>query len=191
MNDYPQITYHPLTPDRWGDFEGLFGLHGAYGGCWCMYWRLKRLDWTRACGEGNKKAMRQLVESDNVPGILLYRADQVVGWCSVAPREDYPSLNRSPIYRRIDEQQVWSIVCFFIRKEFRGQGYLVELIRSAVNYARRNGAKFVEAYPKDSAEHQHPVNVYMGITSVFLKEGFVEVARRSPKSPILRYQIQT
>ena len=156
-----------------------------------MYWRLRRLDWTRACGEGNKKAMRQLVESGKVPGILLYRAGQAVGWCSVAPREDYPSLNRSPIYRRIDEQQVWSIVCFFIRKEFRGQGYLVELIRSAVNYARRNGAKFVEAYPKDSAEHQHPVNIYMGITSVFLKEGFVEVARRSPKSPILRYQIQT
>ena len=25
-----------LTPERWPDFERLFGRGGAYGGCWCM-----------------------------------------------------------------------------------------------------------------------------------------------------------
>ena len=29
----------PLTTERWALFEGLFGGNGAYGGCWCMYFR--------------------------------------------------------------------------------------------------------------------------------------------------------
>ena len=30
------IAIAPLTPDRWDDFETLFGERGACGGCWCM-----------------------------------------------------------------------------------------------------------------------------------------------------------
>ncbi|MBI5934657.1 MAG: hypothetical protein HY867_13205 [Chloroflexi bacterium] len=29
----PSLTFHPLTPDRFADFERLFGSCGAYGGC--------------------------------------------------------------------------------------------------------------------------------------------------------------
>ena len=35
----PTLEFHPLTIERWGDFEKLFGPRGAYGGCWCMWWR--------------------------------------------------------------------------------------------------------------------------------------------------------
>ncbi len=31
-----------LTPERWDDFEKLFGPHGAIGGCWRMGWWLNR-----------------------------------------------------------------------------------------------------------------------------------------------------
>jgi hypothetical protein len=37
-----ELEVHPLTPERWADFERLFGPRGAYGGCWCMYWRITR-----------------------------------------------------------------------------------------------------------------------------------------------------
>ncbi|HEB84575.1 MAG TPA: N-acetyltransferase, partial [Bacteroidetes bacterium] len=33
------LEVYPLSPERWGDFEALFGERGACGGCWCMYWR--------------------------------------------------------------------------------------------------------------------------------------------------------
>ena len=33
---------HPLSPERWPDFETLCGVHGACGGCWCMWWRSTR-----------------------------------------------------------------------------------------------------------------------------------------------------
>jgi hypothetical protein len=36
------ISFKPLTPETWNDFEILFGPKGAYGVCWFMWWRLKR-----------------------------------------------------------------------------------------------------------------------------------------------------
>ena len=41
------LTFYPLTPERWKDFEELFGPRGACGGCWCMWWRLKRSEFEK------------------------------------------------------------------------------------------------------------------------------------------------
>jgi len=104
------MQFHPLTPERWDDFEALFGARGAYSGCWCMWWRLKRKEFEAQQGDGNRAAMKAIVESGRVPGILGYDGDRAVAWCSVAPREDFPSLNRSPVLKRLDDEPVWSIV---------------------------------------------------------------------------------
>ena len=41
------IAFHPLTPDRWADFEDLFGPdRGGNSGCWCLWPRLPRADYT-------------------------------------------------------------------------------------------------------------------------------------------------
>ena len=40
--DISDLEVYPLTPERWADLEELFGENGACGGCWCMWWRLKR-----------------------------------------------------------------------------------------------------------------------------------------------------
>jgi hypothetical protein len=53
----------PLTLERWDDFATLFGHNGACGGCWCMFWRLKRPDFLRGKGDGNKNAIHQLVKA--------------------------------------------------------------------------------------------------------------------------------
>src|SRR3712207_7273034 len=54
-------SFHPLTPERWGDLERLFGARGACGGCWCMPWRLSRSRFERQRGEQNRAALRALV----------------------------------------------------------------------------------------------------------------------------------
>jgi hypothetical protein len=36
----------------------LFGKDGACGGCWCMWWRLKRSDFAKSTGEKNKRMMK-------------------------------------------------------------------------------------------------------------------------------------
>ena len=89
----PKLSFHPLTPGRWRDLERLFGLRGACAGCWCMWWRLSRPEWNRGKGDGNRKAFRKLVRSGAEPGVLAYADGEPVGWCAVAPREQYPRLD--------------------------------------------------------------------------------------------------
>jgi len=141
------LAYKPLTTAEWPDFVKLFEEHGIQDGCWCMYWRVKRADCQRHYGEGNKLAFKEIVDTGNIPGILAYLDRQPVGWCSIAPRETHLALERSPTLKRVDQQPVWSIVCFFVSKPYRRLGMTKQMIRAAIQYAYRNGAKIIEAYP--------------------------------------------
>jgi len=182
----PEISYHPLTPERWADLERLFGPRGACGGCWCMWWRLNRPEWNRGKGEGNRKAFRKLVRSGAEPGVLAYADGEPVGWCAIAPREQYPKLNHSRILKPVDDQPVWSVTCFYIAHGFRHQGLSTALLKAAAEFASARGAKIVEGYPHDKKKATADVFVYTGLLSAFRKAGFKEVARRSKTRPIMR-----
>ena len=187
----PALTFHPLTPGRWDDFVKLFGKHGAYGGCWCMWWRETRAEFEKNQGAGNRRRMQKITASGEVPGILAYADGEPAGWISVAPRENFSLLERSRTLKRIDRRKVWSIVCFFVGREYRGKGIALPLIRAAVVYAKRRGAKIVEAYPSIPRKSRvAAVSVYMGIPSMFERAGFVECARPSNRKKIMRYYIE-
>ncbi len=182
-----KIEFVPLTPDRWDDFKALFGECGAYEGCWCMWWRLTRREWMRQRGEANRHAMKRIVESGEVPGIIAYLNGKPAGWCSVGPRDVFPSLNRSRTLRRIDAQPVWSIVCFYVDPDYRGSGLMAALIGAARDHAVSQGARIVEAYPREPEGLSKPM-AYLGVVPAFAKAGFVEVARRSERQPVMRWQ---
>jgi GNAT superfamily N-acetyltransferase len=183
-------TFHPLSPNRWSDFEKLFGPRGACGGCWCMYWRLSRTQYEDQHGDLNRRNIKSLVDSGNIPGILAYVADEPVGWTSIAPREEFPTLGRSRILKPVDDQPVWSVVCLFIARSHRKQGLTVQLLKAAIEYARSNGATIIEGYPVEPKGGQSPdVFVYTGLSSAFKKAGFTEVLRRSETRPIMRYYL--
>jgi GNAT superfamily N-acetyltransferase len=185
------LEFYPLTAERWADFEKLFGKRGACGGCWCMWWRLKRSEFERQKGEGNRKAIKRIVDSGEVPGILAYANGQAVAWCSVAPREAYPALERSRTLKRVDNKPVWSVVCFFVAKPFRGRGITLKLLRAAIEHVVKNGGKIVEGYPIEPKVGRIPdAFAYTGLVSTFRKAGFVEVASRSERRPIMRYIIK-
>lgn len=189
-NQLQTLTYRPVLPGEWGNMEKLFEDMGSNKGCWCMWWRLKRKEFDRNYGEGNHTAMKAIVESGRVPGILAFLDDEPIGWCSIAPREQFPVLDRSPVLKRVDDQPVWSIVCFIIGRSFQGQGLMSKLIDAALSYARENGATIVEAYPLIPEASKNPdLQTYTGVISVFERMGFVEVARRSKIRPIMRYTV--
>ncbi|HEY7699047.1 MAG TPA: GNAT family N-acetyltransferase, partial [Vicinamibacteria bacterium] len=177
---------HPLTRDRWKDFEELFGAKGACGGCWCMYPRLRRSEYERLKGEGNRRAMKKIVDSGRVPGLLGYADGKPVAWCSIEPRELIGSLGRSRVLAPVDDEPVWSIVCLFLAKSHRGRGLSRKMIEAAVRYAKKQGASIVEAYPVEPKKTPMPaVFAYPGLASAYFAAGFREVARRSETRPIV------
>ena len=188
----PNLEFHPLTIDRWHDFERLFGDRGACGGCWCMWWRMKRSEFEKQRGDGNRRAMRRIVRSGEVPGILAYAGPEPVGWCSVAPRERFPALERSRVLKPVDNASVWSIVCFFISKAHRDRGLSAKLLLAAIEYVRERSGKILEGYPiEPKKDRMPPAFVWTGLASAFKGSGFTEVARRSETRPIMRYRVET
>jgi len=179
-------TFHPLTPDRWRDFEILFGNNGACGGCWCMAWRLASKEFKQNQGEPNRRAMKKIVAGQTPPGILAYDGKEPVGWIAVAPRVTFVRLANSRVLAPIDGQPVWSIICFFIRKDHRRQGLSTELLKAAAKFARKNHAKILEGYPQELKKDLPAPFVWTGLASAFRKAGFAEAVRRSPTRPIMR-----
>ncbi|MGE5591525.1 MAG: GNAT family N-acetyltransferase [Bacillota bacterium] len=184
--DNGRYQFEPATTARWDDLVALFGERGACNGCWCMWWRLKGRDFEAGVGAGNRQALRDLMDQGVVPGILAYEGDRPVGWCSVGPRQDFPRLNRSQRLRPIDDRPVWSIVCYFVDGNARGRGLMQALTEAAVDYARSNGARIVEAYPTEPEAERSNGNLYMGVAHILMQAGFAEVAHRGGPHRILR-----
>ncbi len=130
--------------------------------------------------------MKEVVKK-SPPGIIAYTGARAVGWCAIAPRNEYRRLETSRILKPIDEEPVWSVSCFFVAKEFRNKGLSVQLLNKAVDFAFSMGAIVVEGYPVESNQEQIPdVFAWTGLSSGFIKAGFKEIARRSDKRPIVR-----
>lgn len=196
MNTNPSLArtsgfeISPLTPETWANLEKLFGPRGACGGCWCMFFRLPSRQWVRQKGDANKAALLEVVRAGSPPpGLLAYDGGEAVGWCALAPREQYPRLARSRILKPVDEQPVWSITCFFVKKTHRRRGVTLALLNGAVSFARQHGAKIIEGYPIELKTSFVDAFYYHGAASTFRKAAFTEVARRSPTRPIFRREL--
>ena len=184
------VKVRPLTAKNWPDLEKLFGPRGACAGCWCMTYRLSHSTWKKQQGEKNRRAFQRIVASGVPTGVLAYLGKEPVGWCAVAPREDFPALDRSRVLARVDDAPVWSIVCFFVARGMRHRGMTSDLIEAAVRYARRNGARIVEAYPVEpGAGGTADAFAFTGLASAFRRAGFVEAARRSPRRAVYRLDL--
>lgn len=181
------LSFYPATAERFADIERLFGENGAREGCWCMWWRRTRAQWTAEKGAGNRRGLRVIIESNSAPGVLAYADGEPVGWCAIAPREEYPGISRSRTLKPIDDLPVWSITCFFVARPHRRRGVARGLLGAAVAHARRMGASVVEAYPVEPEKRSVPdSSIYVGLASMFRRAGFREVARRSEAQPIMR-----
>lgn len=184
------IKIKPLKTENWDDFEILFGPKGAYGGCWCMWWRISRKEFEEGQGQKNRDALKAIVDSGIIPGLIAYKDVEPCGWCSIAPREQFTSLERSRVLKRIDDQPVWSLVCFFINKNYRGMRLGEKLLLGAIEFVKSQKGKIIEAYPTNiRKENMSPVSTFTGIPKIFEKVGFKEVSRPSRSKIIMRYYI--
>jgi GNAT superfamily N-acetyltransferase len=180
------LEVHPVTPERWGDLADLAGERGFTSGCWCMWWRVTSKEFDERHGAGLRRDLQRLVDAGRAPGLLAYVDGVPAGWVAVAPRDEYPRLDRSPKLRRLDDRPVWSITCFSIDRRHRRRGVAAVLLDAAVDFAQERGAEVVEAYPIDTAgAKRSSAELYTGTLAMFERAGFEEVARRGWR-PIVR-----
>lgn len=185
----------PVTPDLWPQFEELFGKQGACYGCWCTYFRLPPAARRASSSERNKDHIRARIEAGPPPGLLAFQDGQPVGWMQIGPRADVPEFNNkgrgsAPLDPAdAGDPHAWAISCFFIRTKARGKGLTHRLVDAGVDFARRSGARFVEACPMDHSKGSTPVSLFVGSTRVFEKAGFVRAAERKPGRPLMRLEL--
>jgi GNAT superfamily N-acetyltransferase len=178
------IEIHRVTPERLADLEELFESRGTLRGCRCMIFRAGvNGKVPPPSGPARKKAMRALVQSGIPVGLLGYSEGTPVAWCSVAPRTTFPGL----IVVGARDDPVWSLTCFYIRPEFRGEGLQRKLLDAAIQEARTRGAKALEAYP---VEPSSPSYRFGGFIPFFERAGFREVGRLGSRRNVMRRQIR-
>lgn len=157
-----------------------------------MWWRLSAKEWSAKAYDGNRRAMRKLVDANEQPGLLAYRNGRPVGWVSVAPREQFPRIERSRVLGPVDDENVWSVVCFYVHRKERGSGVGSALLEAAVDAARKRGARIVEGYPVDPRGGKTAnASAYTGLERMFREAGFTEIERRSAGRPIMRKRLKS
>lgn len=179
-----KLRVETLKPSLWPAFEKLFGKNGACAGCWCMFWRLEegeRFDDVK--GPEAKRRMKKLVLEGKAQGLLAFAGEEPVGWLAIGPRREFKKLDRAPSLRIEDADQVWSLPCFFVHKEFRGRGVANALLNAALAELKRKKAKVAEGYPVKPPRPGEKIPAafaYTGTVPLFEKHGF-EVAAERPK----------
>jgi GNAT superfamily N-acetyltransferase len=176
----------PLTEDRFGDMEMVFGERGVARKCFCMHWR--RPDGGHGDERDNRDRFADVVADGPPPGLIGYLDERPMGWVQVGPRADFPTLGRSRLFQPVDGVEPWTINCFVVRRGERRQGVGRGLLSAAIQYAASQGAEVIEAYPVDG-ERASVVDYYTGTLGMFSEHGFVEIIRRNDTRPIVRLKV--
>ena len=192
------VTVRPANEVRWEDLEVLFEQGGDASRCWCQRYKMAHRESWRSVGP-EELAFRFRGQTDcggsgPTTGLVAFQDGEPVGWCAVEPRANYPRLllrTRVPWEGRSEvktDESVWAVTCFVTRKGFRRRGISRALARAAVDHARAQGARALEAYPivAPVAENVLIVELQVGTSDVFLDAGFTEVSRPSVRRAVMR-----
>ena len=145
------IEVKPLTPDLVPDAAALFDSSPETHGCSCMWFLIPYKEYKAGGPEGNRRRFTQLVEATPYPiGLLAYREGEVVGWCAAGPRSRFVRALNVPSFKGRDpseDDSVWMVPCFYVRKDVRREGVSRALLEAAVVLAREHGATAIEGFP--------------------------------------------
>lgn len=131
------------------------------------------------------------VASERPPGLVAYIDGKAAGWMRIGPRPAQHRLARTrniitTTREPLDDDTVWAVTCFVVRKEHRGQGLNAALLDAGIEFARASGARVIEGYPIDTSATDPRVNdLFHGALSTFLAAGFIKVPSIKPDRPLV------
>jgi GNAT superfamily N-acetyltransferase len=132
------------------------------------------------------------METARMPiGLLAYVEDIPAGWSRVVPRHTLPGVCGNRALQRIleEDESAWWVACLLVRRDHRGAGVGIALLREAVDYAGSHGASVLDGHPVDVGLLQARPSasaVFTGTMAMFQASGFIEVGRTYPSRPVMR-----
>lgn len=179
-----------VNQDLLDDVGRLFCSDAVVDKCWCMWFIIPVKAFHAAGGEGNRASFSALAaEADRPMGLLAYQAGEPVGWCAAGPRSRYVRALQTPTYRggeAREDDTVWFVPCFFVRKEARGTGVSRALLEAAVELARANDATAIEAFPFSGTKRRSGGDLQVGVQSLFAACGFEVIRTPSTSRVVMR-----
>ncbi|WIX93253.1 GNAT family N-acetyltransferase [Amycolatopsis sp. DG1A-15b] len=176
--DQRSFEVRPVDAMCFDDLAVILNPGGTERACWCLAHRVTPAEYSALRGEQRAERTRSLCAERPAPGVLAYAGDTPAGWCGVSPRSRFERLKRSRTIPALDDQPVWSIVCFVVASPFRGLGVAKALLDGAVGYARSHDAPAVEGYPVDTEGARiGPSAAHAGTTALFEEAGFHRMER--------------
>lgn len=191
----PTIRVEPATSVPWTDVEHTMTGGGDGASCWCQWFMVPRKEFSAASNDDKRVLLRREIEAaDTSPALIAYVDDVPAAWVRVGPRPAQPALARSRIVKAsgepIDDDAVWAITCFVVRRDHRGQGLAHALTAAAVDHAAAHGARVVEAYPIDTEQRKTSNNeLFHGSVQLFRDAGFREVARPTDARAVMALEV--
>lgn len=183
------IDIRPVVPALWDDVADLFERKGPHGGtpqtdgCWCQFWHLRGKSYWDRHGAENRKRLEAEIRGGHEPGLLAYVDDVPVGWSRIGPRESFERLEHSRKLARIDDEDAWSVVCFYVHPAAKRKGVAAALLDAAIARATALGAPTLEGYPVGKG-HMN-IDAYTGYLSMFVEAGF-EFVRDAGRRTMVR-----
>jgi len=187
----------PANEASWEDLQKIFAARDPHR-CQCQRFKIPGWIWRdsthpqrlamfeeeTACGEP---------DAADTTGLVAYLAGEPAGWVAVQPRTLYPKLRtlRVPWTDREedkDDDGVWAVTCFAVRKGYRGRGLTYPLARATVDFARRRGARALEGYPMMTEPGKTITwgELHVGARQVFEEAGFKEVSSPTKRRFVMR-----
>jgi GNAT superfamily N-acetyltransferase len=173
------IVVRRVTPSRWDDVAKLFTRPGPRGGtpqtdgCWCRFWLVRGNAYWDGHGAGHRADLQREIKGGEAHALLAYLDGQAVGWCRLGPRESFERLEHSKKLARVDDEDAWAVVCFFVDPTAKRAGVASALLDAAIEYAAKKGAAVLEGYPV-RVGHMN-IDAYTGYLPMFLDAGFEQV----------------
>jgi GNAT superfamily N-acetyltransferase len=190
----------PANQASWQDLAAIFGTADYASRCLCQWLKVTGWSWRDSTQAERSASLRDQTGCDdpNAPGtsgLVAYLDGRPVGWVAVEPRTAYPKLRTSRIpWRDRDEDKdddgVWAVTCFVVRKGYRGRGLTYPLARATVAFARERGARALEAYPMITQPGKEITwgELHVGARQVFEDAGLKQVSHPTVRRVVMRIE---
>jgi len=192
-----ELTVVPANEASWEDLRAVFDASDP-GQCACQRYKVIGWIWRDSTQPERTAALRTQTACDRLDaastsGLVAYVAGEPAGWVAVEPRTAYPKLRNSRVpwpgrEEDKDDEGVWAVTCFVVRKGLRGRGLTYHLARATVDYARGRGARALEGYPMATQPGKVITwgELHVGARQIFEEAGFTEVTHPTPRRYVMR-----